>query len=83
MVRCKMKLVEIREHAGALPGLPAENKTFVFTPEYDSDIEEDRRFNKYSPSGRFEITCNNPAVIEQYKIGTYWYFDSSPVPAAE
>lgn len=72
-VRCKFQLSEIREHAYS------KAKTFVFTPNYDNTIEEDRRFYTASPSGRFEILVDNPAVFEKWKIGSYYYFDAIPI----
>lgn len=71
-VRAKFTLTEI--HTFSYGG-----KRFVFTPQYDTSIPEDQRFAKASPSGRFEITVDNPAAIEQFTIGQAYYVDFSPV----
>jgi hypothetical protein len=75
-VRCKFQLQEITEFAGYSQGM----KKYVFRPQYDDTIPEDRRFQKYSPSGEFWILVDNPAVHEEYKNGHYYYFDSIEVP---
>lgn len=69
-VRCKFRLAEVHL-------FPCNYKKFIFFPEYDSTIEEDRRFAKASPSGRLEINVDNPAV--DWQVGSYYYFDVSPV----
>lgn len=76
-VRCKMCLVSITDHASH-GGKPA--KTFKFQPQYDQSIPEDQRFQAASPSGEFTIYVTNPAVVEHYKLGGFYYFDSEPVP---
>lgn len=74
MVRCKFELSEIRSHAGY------SAKTLVFAPRYDTSIPEDQRFYKATPSGRFEMLVDNPAALEEFKLGDSYYFDATPVP---
>ena len=74
MVRCKFCLVEISTFAHG-------SQKFIFSPQYDTSIPEDQRFQKASPSGRFEITVDNPAAQAFFKIGQCYYFDATPVPA--
>jgi hypothetical protein len=74
MVRCKLKLTEIRSYAST-------GKTLVFTAQYDPTIPEDQRFAKASPSGRFEIYIDNPPAIEEFKLGESYYFDAIPAAA--
>lgn len=69
-VRCKMVLVEIRTYSKT-------RRKFIFDCQYDASIPEDQRFYKASPSGRFEIDVDNPAV--DYEVGKAYYFDSNPV----
>ena len=75
MVRCKFRLTEVHQFAHG-------GRKFIFRPEYDTSIPEDQRFCKASPSGEFQIYVDNPAVFEQWKVGGYYYFDATPVPAA-
>jgi hypothetical protein len=70
-------LTAIQEIAGS------EGKTFTFTPNYDPAIPEDQVFMKYSPSGSFTIFVTNRVVLAEWKCGQYYYFDTTPVPAAE
>jgi hypothetical protein len=75
-VRAKFTLQEIHEFS--YPG-----KKFVFTPQYDTSIPEDQRFSKATPSGRFEMQVDNPAAIEQFKLGQAYYVDFTPVPKSQ
>jgi len=79
-VRCKMLLVSVTQHAyaGNKP-----QRTFKFQTSYDDTTPEDLRFYDATPNGSFEITVNNPAVLESYKLGEYYYFDSFPAVPAE
>ena len=75
-VRAKFKLIEIREHYWN-----PDVRTFVFQPQYDTRIEEDKRFYDATPSGQCEMMVNNPKVRETFKLGDDYYLDFSPVPA--
>lgn len=72
MIRCKFQLSEVTTYAHG-------TRKFTFTPQYDTSIPEDQRFAKASPSGKFEIYVDNPAV--DWQVGQFYYFDASPVPA--
>ena len=72
-VRAKFKLVEIRSHHGIPIG-----RTFVFRPEYDYTIPEDRRFYNLTPSGCCEMFVTNPKVLKEFKLGENYYLDFSP-----
>jgi hypothetical protein len=76
MVRCKFQLSAVTEYG------TSGSKRFVFTPQYDTSIPEGARFAKASPSGKFEIMVDNPAAQAQFKVGQFYYFDGTPVPAA-
>lgn len=76
MVRCKMQLVAIKSFAWG-------GKELTFQPNYDPTIPEDVRFQKASPSGQFNITVDNPAALEQFKMGEFYYFDATPVPVPQ
>ena len=77
-IRCKMRLDNIfRNEWGGL-------KAF-FSCQYDQRLaEEDRAFQKATPSGSAEYIIDNPKAQEQLIIGRYYYVDFHPiVPAAE
>ena len=67
--RAKMVLTAITEHAHW------GGKTFRFETRYDDSIPEDQRFYDATPSGHVEMTVNNPAVIENVKLGDTFYVD--------
>lgn len=74
MVRSKMVLTSITEHDG-WPG-----KTLKFQARYDETIPEDQRFQTATPSASAEYTIDNPAALEQMKLGQAYYVDFTPVP---
>ncbi len=76
-VRAKFRLVSITEHADW------NAKTLKFQALYDDSIPEDRRFAAATPTGTLEMTVDNPSALERFKLGEYYYLDSSPVPCAE
>lgn len=69
-VRAKFQLQEIRQHI-----YNSQQRTFVFYPVSADGTPENDRFCKYTPSGKLEIMVDNPAVIEQWKLGDYYYAD--------
>lgn len=83
MVRAKFKLVSVTENwYNSATGA----RKLRFEPVYDQSISEDVVFQKFTPSGVFEMECNNPAALAQFEIGKSYYFDMSPAdvsPATE
>ena len=75
-VRAKFRLAEDAALFGTNP--PARKLTFYAM--YDPSIPEDMRYEKYTPSGQFTMTCNNPAALEQFVLGKQYYFDITEVP---
>lgn len=72
--RAKFRLVEKREHCDN------QGATLVFTPVtsgYD-DIEEDKRYHRYTPGGRLEMYVTNPPVTEKFALGGKYYLDFTP-----
>ena len=39
--------------------------------------EENKQYWKWTPSGRFEFICLNPAASEQFVVGKEYYIDIS------
>ena len=73
-IRCKMKLNNV--FAQSWGGAKA-----IFNCQYDPALcEEDRSFQKATPSGMAEFTIDNPKAAEQLVIGRDYYFD---ITAAE
>jgi hypothetical protein len=75
-IRCKFQLSSITESAWS-----PTSKQLKFTTQYDQTIPEDQRFAKATPTGTFEMTVDNPAALEQLKLGDSYYFDLTPVVA--
>lgn len=76
-VRAKFKVTQIISTLFQA-GYPAQTK-IVLEPQYDSALAEDVSFCKATPSGRMEMTIDNPIAIERMPIGTVFYVDFTPV----
>jgi hypothetical protein len=72
-VRAKFTLTSVTQHAWS-----ADSKTLRFQAQYDTSIPEDQRFQKATPSGQFEMQCDNPAANAQFELGKAYYFDITP-----
>ena len=72
MIRAKFVVSEL--HTLAWGG-----SRVVLAPQYDQSIEEDRRFFKATPSGRFEMAIDNPLAVEHLKLNRAFYIDLTPV----
>ena len=71
MVRAKFRLSEKKSlDYGNGPEI-----TLVFTAQYDQSIEEDRRFQKATPTGRFEMRVDNPTALAFFTLGKQYYID--------
>lgn len=77
-MRAKVSCTGITKHGET-------SETVVFTPvakstSYPEDgSDEDNTFAKFSPSGRFELTIANPALVGKFAIGDKFYVDFSPI----
>lgn len=75
MVRAKFTVTEIHN-------LLWSGTKVVLSPVYDTSIPEDARFQKSTPTGRFEMQIDNPQAIEQFTLGASYYVDFTPAPKA-
>lgn len=73
-VRAKLTLTAVTE---MLYG-----KRLRFDAQYDSSIPEDQRFQKATPSAHAEFQIDNPAALEQFKLGAAYYVDFTAAPKA-
>lgn len=51
----------------------------IFRARYDTNIPEDLKFQKATPTACAEFQIDNPAVMPQLVIGKDYYFDITPV----
>lgn len=70
-VRAKFTVVAITDRGGTM-------KTIELQPRYDTTIPEDLRFASATPWGEMRLGVDNPAAIEQFKIGQAFYVDFTP-----
>lgn len=73
-IRAKMQLTHITETVWGNQGA----RILKFNAVYDDTIPEDRRFQKATPSAEFTMTVDNPAALEQFKLGGKYYVDFVP-----
>ena len=71
-IRCLMRLEGV--YAQTWGGAKA-----VFSCIYEHDNPEHKRFQKATPTGMAEFVIDNPAVVPDLVIGSYYHFDISPV----
>jgi hypothetical protein len=70
VTRAKFCLTEIKQSSSN----PAA-RTLVFEPRYTNTVEEDKRFSKYTPSGKLEMMVDNGTVINRFILGKAYYLD--------
>ena len=74
-VRAMFQLTSIENHSHG-------GKTLQFQARYDDSIPEHRRFQKATPWGEFSMMVDNPAALEQFENGKYYYLDIMPCEEA-
>jgi len=73
-VRAKFKLTSIRQSCYGVP----HARTLRFEAQYDGSVPEDVCFSNTTPTGHFEMECNNQAALDQFELGKNYYFDITP-----
>ncbi len=73
-IRAKFRCTQETKHI-----YRSESRTYKFEAIYDSEIPEDVRFAKATPTGSLEMTVDNPSA--RFVIGDYYYLDFTPVDA--
>lgn len=53
-------------------------KVVELAAHYDNTILEHQRFQQATPSGAISMQIDNPAALEQFKVGDYYYVDFAP-----
>lgn len=71
-VRAKFQLVAVTEYQFG-------SKKLQFQCVYDNNTPEDQRFQKATPYGNIEMNIDNPAALQAFELGKFYYFDASPV----
>lgn len=69
-VRAKMQLQKVTSVSWS-PSV----KLVEFSTQYDPTIPEDQRFTKATPSGSITMQVDNPAALDQLKLGASYYVD--------
>ncbi len=75
MVRGKFQVYSIEKFASG------SGVQITLYPQYDTSIEEDRRFAKATPSGSIKMYVDNPTASDYLTVGKYFYVDFTEVPS--
>lgn len=65
---------------GRRPAPMAEPQAEVTLHAVTSGSEDNKQWNKWTPSGSLKMTVTNPAAIEQFQVGQYVMLTMEPVP---
>lgn len=76
MVRAKFQVQKVAKTAWG------NSVEVTLSPQYDTSIEEDKRFSKATPSGTIQLYIDNPPASEYLALGKYFYVDFTEVPAS-
>lgn len=77
MVRAKFVVQSVKAYAYGGREVSASTVTGG-----SSDIPENQRFHKATPSGTITMMVDNPTAAEVFQPGTEFYVDFTPVPKA-
>jgi hypothetical protein len=78
MIRCKFRCESIQQFTADTPS--QKSRLITFRAIVDGSVPEDEAFTKYTPSGCFQVTIDNPRALEVLEAGLDYYLDLSPVP---
>ncbi len=65
---CLFRCTSVKTYEKGFEGV----RQYEFWAQYDDNIPEEKRFAQATPSGKVEITVDNPAVT--YEVGKKYYF---------
>lgn len=74
-VRAKFRCDRFVQHSSYQKGQQGQRE-YIFTAQCADEVEENKRFHKYTPNGSLSITVDNPAV--SFEPGQAYYLDFSP-----
>jgi len=69
--RCKFKCETVNKSPAG--GEPYEDITL--RANYDPADETNKVWSKYTPSGMFQMSVTNPAVLGHFEVGKSYYLD--------
>ena len=79
MVRCKMIVIERKNTFNQWSGTKPTTAVVLYAVSGD----ENKTWAKHTPSGKIEISIDNPDAYDQFELGKTYFVDSTPAPAKE
>jgi hypothetical protein len=78
MVRAKFRVTKVTT---TCYGAAQPDSTIVSFSAVSDDAN--KTWSKWTPSGELQMQINNPAALEQFKIGEFYFLDFTPAPPKE
>lgn len=76
-VRAKMKVVTVTPfHTSGPDEVNTEIRLMAI---YDDNDPQNKSWSKYTPVGEARLVITNPAAINEFEAGKFYYLDFSPV----
>lgn len=79
-VRAKFRCTQIIKTCYAGNDAPVDMVQVKLSAVYG---ETNKTWSKWTPSGELTMTINNPAALEQYHVGEFYFLDFTDAPAKE
>ena len=79
-VRAKFRVIERTERTYSSAPAPKTQESVKLIAVTD---EANKSWAKYTPSGSIEMSIDNPAALDQFKVGDVFFVDFTPAPATE
>jgi len=79
MVRAKFRVTSIEKRAAYNSSVP-DTDHVKMSPVTD---EANKTWSKWTPGGSLEMQINNPAALDQFKVGATYFVDFTEAPQAE
>lgn len=79
MVRAKFRVTAIKSTVGYNTA-QKELSHVTLNPVTD---DANKSWSKWTPTGQLEMQINNPAALEQFKLGQCYFLDFTEAPATE
>ena len=79
---CKFTVTEVR----MLPSYISDTdhtEEVILSTQYDDSLPEDQKFSLYTPSGEMRFRLDNPALLDQFKVGQEYYIEMKEVAKVE
>lgn len=82
MIRCKVRCTSIT-HTATNYGADAGKHESDSVKLNAVNDEANKTWSKWTPSGSFDLSINNPEALKQFEVGQTYFVDFTPAPQKE